>query len=147
MESRWGRPAQRRVAVIVEPAHPAKISPLLMSAYGLTEREQEVTRLVLQGFSTTDIAERTVMAASTVQQHLRNIFDKTGGTRRRDLVTKIFFVHYEPRLRDNEKRVAARPALRGGPRPQPIVLPSPSHPVLSLSMEPCSRGASRLGRR
>src|SRR4029450_12521144 len=34
----------RRVAVIVEPAHPARISPLLMSAYGLTQREQEVTR-------------------------------------------------------------------------------------------------------
>jgi hypothetical protein len=34
----------RRVAVIVEPAHPARIAPLLMSVYGLTEREQEVTR-------------------------------------------------------------------------------------------------------
>ena len=29
----------RRAAVIVEPAHPARITPLLMSAYGLTERE------------------------------------------------------------------------------------------------------------
>jgi hypothetical protein len=48
----------RRVAVIVEPAHPARIAPLLMSAYGLTEREQDVTRLVLQGDSTAEIAER-----------------------------------------------------------------------------------------
>jgi hypothetical protein len=30
---------RRRIAVIVEPAHPARIGPLLMSAYGLTERE------------------------------------------------------------------------------------------------------------
>jgi hypothetical protein len=30
----------QRVAVIVEPAHPSRIVPLLMSAYGLTEREQ-----------------------------------------------------------------------------------------------------------
>jgi hypothetical protein len=30
----------RRAAVIVEPAHPARITPLLMSAYGLTGREQ-----------------------------------------------------------------------------------------------------------
>jgi hypothetical protein len=30
-------------------SHPARIAPLLMSAYGLTEREQHVTRLVLQG--------------------------------------------------------------------------------------------------
>ncbi|MDQ6779386.1 MAG: LuxR C-terminal-related transcriptional regulator [Actinomycetota bacterium] len=44
--------------MIVEPAHPARIAPLLMAAYGLTEREQEVTRLVLQGNSTTQIAAR-----------------------------------------------------------------------------------------
>lgn len=54
----------RRVAVIVEPGHPARISPLLMSAYGLTDREQEVTRLVLQGHSTTEIAERLVVSAT-----------------------------------------------------------------------------------
>ena len=46
----------RRVAVIVEPAHPARISALLMAAYGLTEREQDVTRLVLRGDSTGEIA-------------------------------------------------------------------------------------------
>ena len=34
---------------------------------------------------------------------------------RRDLVTKIFFAHYEPRLRDNEQRRAADRPLRGGP--------------------------------
>jgi hypothetical protein len=66
----------RRVAVIVEPAHPARIAPLLMSAYGLTEREQEVTRLVLQGNSTAEIAQRLVVSAHTVQQHLKSIFDK-----------------------------------------------------------------------
>jgi DNA-binding CsgD family transcriptional regulator len=106
-----------RVAVIVEPAHPAKISPLLMSAYGLTEREQEVSRLVLQGYSTTEIAERLVISAHTVQQHLRNIFDKTGVRSRRDLVSKVFFTHYEPRLRDNEQRFAADRPFRGGPAP------------------------------
>jgi hypothetical protein len=31
----------RRVAVIVEPAHPARIAPLLMSVYGLTERDRQ----------------------------------------------------------------------------------------------------------
>ena len=67
--TRRGRPAasggHRRAR------HPARISPLLMSAYGLTEREQEVTRLVLQGYSTTEIAERLVISAHTVQQHLQ----------------------------------------------------------------------------
>ncbi|MEA2331639.1 MAG: hypothetical protein QOH58_1777 [Thermoleophilaceae bacterium] len=105
----------RRIAVIVEPAHPARIAPLLMSAYGLTEREQEVTRLVLQGESTATIAERLVVSAHTVQQHLKSIFDKTGVHSRRDLVGKVFFSYYEPRLRDNESRVPQDKPLRGGP--------------------------------
>ncbi|HEV2069736.1 MAG TPA: helix-turn-helix transcriptional regulator, partial [Acidimicrobiales bacterium] len=107
----------RRVAVIVEPAHPARISPLLMSAYGLTEREQEVTRLVLHGHSTTEIAERLVVSAHTVQQHLKAVFEKTGVRSRRDLVGKVFFSHYEPRLRDNERRAIDDRPLRGGPTP------------------------------
>jgi DNA-binding CsgD family transcriptional regulator len=104
-----------RVAVIVEPAHPARIAPLLMSAYGLTEREQDVTRLVLQGDSTAEIAERLVVSVHTVQQHLKSVFDKTGVRSRRDLVGKVFFAHYEPRLRDNERRASHDQPLRGGP--------------------------------
>jgi DNA-binding CsgD family transcriptional regulator len=106
---------KRRVAVIVEPAHPARITPLLMAAYGLTEREQEVTRLVLQAASTSEIAERLVVSPHTVQEHLKNIFEKTGVRSRRDLVGKVFFSHYEPRLRDNEQRVLDERPLRGGP--------------------------------
>ena len=105
----------RRVAVIVEPGHPARIQPLLMAAYGLTAREQEVARLVLQGESTNEIAERLVVSPHTVQEHLKSIFEKTGVRSRRDLVGKVFFNHYEPRLRDNEQRVLDGRPLRGGP--------------------------------
>ena len=105
----------RRVAVIIEPAHPARISSLLMSAYGLTEREQDVTRLVLQGNSTAEIASRLTVSTQTVQQHLKNIFDKTGVRSRRDLVGKVFFSHYEPRVRDNEQRAISGKPLHGGP--------------------------------
>jgi len=108
-------PGPQRVAVIVEPAHPARISPLLVSAYGLTEREQELTRLVLQGHSTAGIAELLTISGHTVQQHLKSIFDKTGVRSRRDLVTKVFFAYYEPRLRDNEDRAAQGLPVRGGP--------------------------------
>jgi DNA-binding CsgD family transcriptional regulator len=105
----------RRVAIIVEPAHPARIAPLLMAAYGLTEREQQVTRLVLQGSSTAEIAARLVVSAHTVQQHLKSVFAKTGVRSRRDLVGKVFLSYYEPRVRDNERRVTQQRPLRGGP--------------------------------
>jgi DNA-binding CsgD family transcriptional regulator len=106
-----------RVAVIVEPAHPARIAPLLMAAYQLTDREQEVTGLVLQGYSTREIAERLFISAHTVQEHLKSVFEKTGVRSRRDLVGKIFFSHYEPRVRDNETRAVEGRPLRGGPFP------------------------------
>jgi len=107
----------RRAAVIVEPAHPARITPLLMSAYGLTEREQEVTRLVLRGDSTSRIAERLVVSPHTVQGHLKKIFEKTSVRSRRELVGKVFFAHYEPRFRDNESRALGGDPLRGEPFP------------------------------
>ncbi len=103
------------IAIIIEPADPGRLYPLLMSAYGLTEREKDVTRLVLQGSSTAQIAADLVLSAHTVQQHLKSIFDKTGVHSRRDLVGKVFFAHYEPRLRDNERRALNEQPLRGEP--------------------------------
>jgi DNA-binding CsgD family transcriptional regulator len=114
--------------VIVEPAHPARIYPLLMSAYGLTAREQDITRLILQGGSTTDIAQELSMSAHTVQEHLKSVFDKTGVHSRRELVAKIFYAHYEPRFRDNERRTLNHKPVRG----QPYSTPRSGHVGRSL---------------
>lgn len=108
---------RRRAAVIIEPAQPARITSLLMAAYGLTPREQDITRRVLSGDSTAQIAATLFVSPHTVQQHLKSIFEKTGVHSRRDLVGKVFFSHYEPRVRDNEQRVTADRPIRGGPYP------------------------------
>jgi DNA-binding CsgD family transcriptional regulator len=107
----------RRAAVIVEPAHPARIAPLRMAAYGLTDREQEVTRRVITGDSTAEIAAGLFLSAHTVQQHLKHVFDKTGVHSRRELVSKIFFAHYDARALDNQQRALRDRPMRGGPFP------------------------------
>jgi len=109
------RDGSRRVAVIVERADPDRLAPLLMAAYELTEREKDVTRLVLQGETTSSAAAALFISPQTVQQHLKSIFDKTGVRSRRELVGKMFFAHYEPRVRDNERRAQAGRPFRGGP--------------------------------
>jgi DNA-binding CsgD family transcriptional regulator len=110
-------PAGPRAAVIIEPVARARIASVLMAAYGLTHREREITRLVLMGQSTAQIADDLVIAPFTVQQHLKSIFAKTGVHSRRDLICTVFVDHYDPRVLDNEKRrVSDRPS-RGGPAP------------------------------
>jgi DNA-binding CsgD family transcriptional regulator len=65
-----------------------------MSAYQLTPRERDITRLVLNAATTTEIARTLFISPNTVQQHLKSIFDKTGVRSRRDLTGKIFFTHH-----------------------------------------------------
>jgi hypothetical protein len=70
---------------------------------------------VLKGESSAQIAAALVVSPHTVQERLQNIFEKTGVRSRRDLVSKVFFSYYEPRLCDNEARVPADLPVRGGP--------------------------------
>ena len=111
------RDGRCRASVVIEAAQPIHLTSLLMRAYGLTSREQQIARLVLRGESTESIARELVIASGTVQAHLRNIFDKTGVRSRRELVAVAFRRHYEPRVRDNEHRTTAGLPSRHGPMP------------------------------
>ena len=91
---------QGRVSVIIEPPRPADLAPLLVAAYGLSDREQAVTALVFQGRSTRQIARALSISPYTVQEHLTAIFDKVGVRSRGELVGQVFFRHCLPAIPD-----------------------------------------------
>jgi DNA-binding CsgD family transcriptional regulator len=90
----------RRTAVILQPATPNEVAPLVAHAYGLTERETQIVRLCMQGRSTKEMAGDLNVSAYTVQDHLKGIFDKTGVRSRNELVGQVFLEHYAPRWED-----------------------------------------------
>ena len=91
---------QARVTVIIEPPRPDELAPLLVAAYGLSDREQVVAALVFQGRSTRQIARALQISPYTVQEHLTAVFDKVGVRSRGELVGQVFFRHCLPAIPD-----------------------------------------------
>jgi DNA-binding CsgD family transcriptional regulator len=91
------------VAVIIDEPSPSELASVLMLAYGLTSREQAVTELVCRGLSTREIGGRLHISESTVQDHLKSIFDKTGVHSRRELVVTILHEQYLPRAMSGQR--------------------------------------------
>jgi DNA-binding CsgD family transcriptional regulator len=87
-----------QVAVFIQRAHPTLIAPLLLKAYGLTLREQEVTQLVLRGATTIQAAQRLGISAHTITDHMKSIFEKTGVRTRGELSASLFFGEHLPRI-------------------------------------------------
>ena len=86
------------VAVMIEPARPHDLAPLIADACGLTEREREVTQLVARGLQTNAIAARMHLSSWTVQDHVKAIFEKVGVVTRGELVARVFFNQRAPQL-------------------------------------------------
>ncbi len=96
--SMLGDGPEARAAVVLESLRSPELAPLIADAHGLTARERAVTQLVAQGLSTNEIAGRLYLSPYTVQDHLKAIFEKVGVSARGELVARLFFDHYAPRL-------------------------------------------------
>jgi non-specific serine/threonine protein kinase len=74
------QPALERALALHETLAPAAVrAPARHSTSdGLTSREQEIARLVADGLSNHDIAERLVITEGTVEVHVKHILGKLG---------------------------------------------------------------------
>jgi DNA-binding CsgD family transcriptional regulator len=84
------------VAVVLEPATQADIAPIVVEAYDLTAREQQITRLVAGGAGTAEIANRLFLSRHTVRDHVKAVLQKVGVSSRGELVAKLYAEHYRP---------------------------------------------------
>jgi DNA-binding NarL/FixJ family response regulator len=90
-------------AVVIEPASRVDLMPIIVDAYQLSAREQQVIGALARGSSTAEMAAELFLSPHTVRDHIKSIFAKVGVSSRSELVAQLFAEHYEPVV---ERRVA-----------------------------------------
>jgi DNA-binding CsgD family transcriptional regulator len=75
---------------------PADLAPIIVDAYALTDREQQITSLIARGASTREIAAALHLSPHTVRDHIKVPFAKTSVNSRGELVAKLYADFYAP---------------------------------------------------
>jgi DNA-binding CsgD family transcriptional regulator len=90
--------ADGRVAIVLERTASPQTTAIRLEAHGVTAREREIATLLAHGLTNPEIAARLVLSLYTVQDHIKNLFEKTGVSSRQELVARIFIDDYLPEL-------------------------------------------------
>ena len=83
-----------RTAVIIEPAKRSELASLVIALYELTDREQQITQLLVRGLAIPEIAQALWLSQHTVRDYSKTIYAKLGVTSRPELTAKLFAEHF-----------------------------------------------------
>jgi DNA-binding CsgD family transcriptional regulator len=72
------RELKEKSALLEKATSPEAAREKAFNAYGLSEREKEVARLMVEGLNNKDIGERLFLSSSTIAFYVTNIFRKFG---------------------------------------------------------------------
>jgi DNA-binding CsgD family transcriptional regulator len=78
-----------RTALVLEPARRSDIAPVVMRLHQLTDREREVTQLILTGMPIHAIAEKLWITPETLRGHIKAVFAKLGVNSRPQLAALL----------------------------------------------------------
>jgi DNA-binding CsgD family transcriptional regulator len=93
-----GPPDDGRVAVVLERATGARSATVRLEAFGATVRGREVATLLARGLSRAEMAETLVVSPHTVEDHVKNLYEKLGVASRQELVARVFLDEYLPEV-------------------------------------------------
>lgn len=86
----------RVTALVIEPATRSDLAPILLALHQLTDRERQVTQLLLRGMPTAEIADELWISRETLRDHVKAIYAKLGVSSRPELAALLT---HEPRVR------------------------------------------------
>ncbi|MGZ4673284.1 MAG: helix-turn-helix transcriptional regulator [Ilumatobacteraceae bacterium] len=83
------------MSIVVERPRPVELAPMIMSAFGYTNREREVVQRALQGAGRGTIARDLGVSEDTVGQHLTSAYRKASVGTQAELAAMLFGSFYE----------------------------------------------------